>query len=344
MDKILTIAIPSYNADWCLEKCLHSLIDERVLDRLDIIVINDGSTDRTLEIARRYEEEYPGVFRVCDKPNGGHGSGINAGIDLASGHFFKVIDSDDWVITDNLVKLVDILASASADIVLANFHTVDMLTGRRQPFSTKGIPTGVPCTIDELIRAGRGALECSTFHGIIYRTDFYRQSNVRMTEKVFFEDQEYATLPFKAAKTILPLDLYLYEYLIGNTEQSVSDKSQVRRIGHIEQVLWSIADCLRSNPTMPEANQQYFIRKLSDVLLSYYVVALVKNPDKKAGRLDVKRLRRDLAVHHGPLVKLTNKKYLLALLMNYLHISNRTLEFLKRSALYKTLYNAVRRK
>ncbi|MBN2842843.1 MAG: hypothetical protein JXM68_07120, partial [Sedimentisphaerales bacterium] len=211
-------------------------------------------------------------------------------------------------------------------------------------FTTHKVPLGELLPLDRLVKAGRAALQCATFHGIIYRTEFYRDTNVQLSEKIFFEDQEYATLPFKDVTTVLPLDLFLYEYLIGNAEQSVADTSQVRRISHIEQVLWSIADCRKKNPAMPDANQQYFMHKLAEVLLSYYVVALVKNPDKRAGRSDVRRLRRALAAAgHDDLVRQTKGKYWLALAMNRLNISNRTLEFFKRSALYKTLYNAVRK-
>ena len=344
MGKVLTIAIPAYNADWCLKKCLDSLIDFQMLARLDIVVIDDGSADQTASIARKYAERYPESVRLHSKANGGHGSGINIAVELARGRYFKVLDADDWILSENLPELLDRLETADADVVLTHFHTIDMMTGRRQVFRTSGIPLNKTIPLSDLVEAGRDALQCATFHGIIYRTAFYRQTGVRLSEGIFFEDHEYATLPFKDVRDVLPLDLFFYQYLIGNAAQSVADQSQVRRIGHIEQVIWSIADCLKNNPDMPDCSRRYFYRKLSDLLLSYYIVAMVKNHDKRAGRQDVRRLRRELMPDHPELVRMTARKYALALTMNFLRLSNRTLELIKRTVFYKAFYNAVRKK
>ncbi len=344
MDKILTLAVPAYNAAWCLAKCLDSFLDERVLDRLDILVVNDGSSDNSLAIASGYAARFPASIRVHDKTNGGHGSVINVAAQMATGRYFKIIDADDWVVTANLPALLDALDQTDADAVIADFQTVDMTSGRRQIFRTKGVPTGAKLTLDQLVAGGRDALQCATFHGLFYNSAFYRSTGVRMSENIFFEDHEYATLPFAKVRTVLPLRLFFYEYMIGNVQQSVSDQSQVRRIGQIEQVIFAIVAGYEANPDMSAAARQFFIRKLSDLLLSYYVVALVKNPDRTAGRLAAKQIRQQLAVRNPELIRLNNHKYWLAMTMNHLHLTNRTLELLKRSFLYKSLYNAVRKK
>ena len=95
--KYLTITIPSYNSEQYLERCLDSLILPRGwMEHIEIIVVNDGSTDRTGEIADDYVRRFPDTVRVVHKENGGHGSGVNAGLALATGRYFKVLDSDDW--------------------------------------------------------------------------------------------------------------------------------------------------------------------------------------------------------------------------------------------------------
>ncbi len=344
MDKILTIAVPAYNAAWCLDKCLMSFIDEQVLARLEIIIVNDGSTDTTGQIADGFAERFPKSFRVIHKQNGGHGSGINSAIDVALGKYFKVVDADDWVLTENLRTFVEVLSETNADVVLTHYHTIDMRTQKRRPFVSRGLDFDQVYTLEEFVSAGKDALSCATFHGITYKTAAYRQSGTRLTENIYYEDQEYATLPFLSVKTVLPLDLFLYEYLIGNAEQSVSDQNQVKRVGHIEKIIWSLEKCYQDHPSMTAGARTYFKSKLTDVILSYYVVSLVKNNDKKAGREAARYLRNELSKQDESLVNETNRKYHIALIMNYLHMSNKSLERLKRSALYTVLYRAIRRR
>ena len=100
VEKILTITVPSYNVEKFLENTLDSFVDERVLDAIEVLVVDDGSKDRTAEIGKGYEAKYPGTFRVISKENGGHGSTINRGIKEARGKYFKVVDGDDWVDKD----------------------------------------------------------------------------------------------------------------------------------------------------------------------------------------------------------------------------------------------------
>ncbi|MGI5850359.1 MAG: glycosyltransferase family 2 protein [Christensenellales bacterium] len=338
MDKVLSIIVPAYNADWCIEKCLFSFIEESILESLEVIVVNDGSTDRTSEIAQRFVNKYPNTFRLINKENGGHGSGINAAVKIATGKYFKVIDADDWVITENLAPFLEDIRDKNADVILTHFHTIDMITGRRQAFITKGITFGNVYTINDFAKGSNNVFRCATFHGITYNTKFYRYTGISLPEKVFYEDQEYATLPFSKVKTVLPIDLFLYQYLIGNCVQSVSDENQVRHIKDIKSVVLKIADAYNDNPDMPKGAKKYFIYKFSDILKSYYVVALIKDPNRKAGRQDVIRFRDELAEKNRMLVLNTNKDYNIVLLMHYLRITSKNLQRLKQSVFFKCIY------
>ena len=104
--KLLTIIIPSYNTMSFMDKNISTFLDERLFEKTEILIINDGSEDETATLARKYEKKYKGYIRLIDKENGGHGSTINIGIKEAKGKFFKVVDADDWVNTENLVKLI----------------------------------------------------------------------------------------------------------------------------------------------------------------------------------------------------------------------------------------------
>ena len=121
MEKILTITVPAYNVERFLDQTLASFADERVLDLLEVLIVDDGSKDHTAEITKRYEEKYPQTFRLISKENGGHGSTINRGIREAAGRYFKVVDGDDWVDTDGLCELVRRLRTCSTDYVFTNY-------------------------------------------------------------------------------------------------------------------------------------------------------------------------------------------------------------------------------
>ena len=124
-EPILTIAIPSYNAEKFLEKCLQSLLKSRYAYLTEILVINDGSKDGTSQIGKMYEEltmvDGKSIVKLIDKENGGHGSGINKGIELARGKYFKVVDADDWLEEEAYDKLLEKLVEEDADLILTDY-------------------------------------------------------------------------------------------------------------------------------------------------------------------------------------------------------------------------------
>ena len=123
MSKLLTISIAAYNVEKTIEKCLDSFLPCRHLSDLEILVINDGSTDHTAEIVSGYEKRYPGIYLI-NKENGGHGSTINKSLSLSTGKFYKVIDGDDWVDSVELDKLCDCLESTEAELVINDYMEV----------------------------------------------------------------------------------------------------------------------------------------------------------------------------------------------------------------------------
>ena len=103
--KYLTFTIPCYNSEAYMERCIQSLLPGG--NDVEIIIVNDGSSDGTEDIANYYEKEYPEIVRAVHKKNGGHGSGVNAGLELAEGLYFKVVDSDDWLAEDAYLELLN---------------------------------------------------------------------------------------------------------------------------------------------------------------------------------------------------------------------------------------------
>ena len=146
MSKTLTIAVPMYRVETYIDECLASLAIPEAEEDLEVLIVNDGSTDSSRARAARYEARWPGVFRIVDKENGGHGSAVNRGVREASGRYFKVVDGDDYVDRDGLLRLITFLKKCGADMVLTNYSWVDDRTGRQKQ-EVKEICPGLLCGV-----------------------------------------------------------------------------------------------------------------------------------------------------------------------------------------------------
>lgn len=124
MSKLLSVSIAAYNVEKTIEKCLDSFLSSQYLNEIELLVINDGSHDHTVSIVENYERQYPGIVRLINKANGGHGSTINKSLDIASGKFYKVLDGDDWVDPNELDKLMDCLRETKAEFVVNDYNEV----------------------------------------------------------------------------------------------------------------------------------------------------------------------------------------------------------------------------
>ena len=95
--KTLTFVVPAYNMEQYLERCVTSLLDTPDTSDLEVLIVDDGSSDTTPALADRLQAAHPGVVRAIHQPNKGHGGAVNTGIREAAGMYVKVVDADDWV-------------------------------------------------------------------------------------------------------------------------------------------------------------------------------------------------------------------------------------------------------
>lgn len=337
MNKILSVIIPSYNSKAFLDKCLHSLIADEILEKLEVIVVNDGSTDNSEKICEEYIDKYPQVFSLISKENGGHGSAINAGSEKATGKYMKVLDADDWFLTENLPSFIDKLEKTEADVVLTCHHTINITTGEIKNWRCFPGEPGREYTLEEIMGQWKNFDRSLTFHGITYRTDFYKKNSIRLSEKVFYEDHEYATFPCCFAKTVMPLDLFIYEYRIGDVSQSVSAANQLKRIGHTQKVLERLADERAS--VKDEWGAAYCDKKTHLLLLSYLVTSMLCDPDRKAGRIRGAEMMDYFARRNKTVFEMSLKHFKILKIMNIMHISLKTYNRILESELYNKLRN-----
>ena len=193
MDKLLTIIVPTYNAAAYLDKGLSSFAikDEALFARLEVLIVNDGSTDDSAKIAQKYVERYPQVYRIINKENGGHGSGINVGAREAEGKYFKVIDADDWVDVKGFLSYLEKLQDMDADVIITPYQEYDVRNDKTKDLIAQPLAYGHNYDLAEVMDQWPQCHMDLHFWGITYRTDFYQKLGYELVEGEFYEDQEY---------------------------------------------------------------------------------------------------------------------------------------------------------
>ena len=260
--KILSIIIPTYNMEKYLQKCLDSLLVEKnLLSLLEVLVINDGSKDRSSEIAHHYEEQFPGIFKVIDKENGNYGSCINRGLKEATGKYVKILDADDEFITDSFARLLKELSEIDADVVISEVLAHDE-TGNRIHGSKRGLPPHqVVSFIDAITKYGLTGL---FMHEITYRRELLIKMGYKQTEGISYTDNEWAYIPMKNVQTLYYHDEEVYSYLRGRPGQTMDPEVVKRTQTHNIIGIKAMADGAL-NTTIDSPEKEQFIY---DVLLN----------------------------------------------------------------------------
>ena len=338
MNKILSFVIPAFNSMQFLDKCVLSMLYRELLDDLEIIIVNDGSTDNTLEIAKKYCNEYPETVRVINQENAGHGGALNTGCAAAKGKYLKAIDADDWVETQNLPEFLRMLKNCDSDVVLTQHYTVHISTNEVKKWKIYPLEFGRAYSLDEIMSDWRAYERGLNYHGITYRTEFYQKNAILFSEKVFYEDHEFATIPFCYASSITPFDLFIYDYRIGDCNQSISEQNQWKQIYHMEAVLeWLVKEYQTIALEEGSAGKAYYCRKVQGLLLSYMVTVLLVEKSKKRGR-ELGARMMDVFEKDIPAVYfMTKRKYRMLKAMNLLHLNKDVWDRILHSRVYRTL-------
>lgn len=226
MEKILSISIAAYNAEKDIANCLDSLINSNVLEQLDVIVVNDGSKDHTAEIVETYTEKYGESIRLVNKKNGGHGSTINTSIKYATGKYYKILDSDDWVNSENLNRLVAFLKKTNVDMVLNPYDEIAYDTRMK----TRQLN---PCEKDVSYEEVHGLDDFDKamlyMHSLTFRREIIQKMGAIIDENCFYVDMEYCVFPLLYVKSFVYLDYPVYEYLLGSQTQSMNMANMIKR-------------------------------------------------------------------------------------------------------------------
>lgn len=235
MGKLLSISIAAYNVETTIEKCLDSFLPCRHLEDLEILVINDGSTDRTVEIVSAYEKKYPRSIHLVNKENGGHGSTINTSLSMAAGEFYKILDGDDWVDPVELDALCDFLGKTKAELVVNDFMEVYPDYTHRMSHRQDYNPERV-YSFSELCPNHDFNAQIFGMHECTIRTQRLRDVGTKIQEKCFYADTELVFFIGLAARTVQFHDSCAYQYRLGRAGQSVSIEGWYKHIDEFAKI------------------------------------------------------------------------------------------------------------
>lgn len=264
--KLLTIAIPSYNSENYLSKCIESLLPGG--EDVEILVVNDGSKDNTSAIGHEYEAKYPGIVKVIDKENGGHGSAVNAGVEHATGLFFKVVDSDDWVkksaYLEILEKLKDFAGSdVILDMLISNFvYEKEGAAKKKVMRYAHALPKDTVFTWNDVGHFFKG--QYILMHSVIYRTKLLRECGMKLPDHTFYVDNIFVYEPLPYVKNMYYMDVNFYRYYIGREDQSVNEKIMIGRVDQQLRVNKLMIDYTVRNRKMIFVN-----KRLKQYMLNY---------------------------------------------------------------------------
>lgn len=244
MSVVLSIVVPAYNAEAYLSRALDSVIGFG--PQVEVLVVDDGSTEGTAALAHGYVDRYPGQVRLLRKPNGGHGSAINAGLDHARGAYLKVVDADDWLDRAALERVLDTLRGfvrdgGEVDLLVSNF--VYEKQGKKTKTAVRydgALPPGRVLTWAQTRRFAKR--QYLMMHALTYRTEVLRRSGLRLPEHTFYVDSLYALVPLAHVSRLFYLDVDLYRYYIGRPDQSVQEAVMLRRLDQQLRVNWLLLE------------------------------------------------------------------------------------------------------
>lgn len=317
MSKILTIAIPSYNVERYLRASLESYCCKQEDERLEVLIIDDGSSDSTARIALEYVRRFPNLFSLVSKDNGGHGSAVNTGIAFATGRYFRVIDGDDRICSDNIPLLLDALEACDDDLVIDVKREVVFGTGASRRFD---LPADLPLNESvpfEDVCLRRDIESSFQIHTLSMRTDFLRAHAVNLLEHTFYVDYELVVKVSAWADTVRFLNLEACNYYVGNIAQSVSPANYVKRWDDHERVCRELL-AFATESDLDDLRRRFVESRVDLLLNTHYNIALIFDEDRERGLARARWFRDFLTRDYPAFEKRSRMRYYQARVLHHL--------------------------
>ena len=224
MEKILSVSVAAYNLESMIRQCLDSFIRPEILEKVEVLVTDDGSKDQTREIVAAYEKKYPGSFKLIVQKNAGPGSTVNSGHAHATGKYFRMVDGDDWVNANEMEAYLTYLEEHDTDMVCTSYCCVDHETGEKR---LEMLKTDM---MDREIQFEQVAKDLFlAMHNVTYKTSILKENGIRL-DNGFYTDLEYLLFPTPYIHTVAFLSQTIYMYRVSLSTQSMSIKSLQKNV------------------------------------------------------------------------------------------------------------------
>lgn len=280
--KYISFAIPCYNSESYMDRAIESILPGG--DDVEIIIVNDGSKDRTSEIAHEYAEKYPNIIQVVDKENGGHGDAVNFGLKHASGKYFKVVDSDDWVKEESLHRILKVLRdfeeeNQEVDMLIANYVYEKVGVENKKCIHYRNV-----LPQDEIFHwSDIGHFHLDQYilmHSVIYRTQMLKLCQLELPKHTFYVDNIYVYYPLPHVRRMYYLDEDFYRYYIGREDQSVNEKVMIRRIDQQIFVTKTMIDMYQMKQITNKKLKKYMVNYLA-IMMTVSSILLIRSKDEE---------------------------------------------------------------
>jgi glycosyltransferase involved in cell wall biosynthesis len=273
-----------------MKKCIDSLLNGG--EDVEIIIVNDGSSDGTADIANKYLKQFPSIVKVVHKQNGGHGSGINVGISLATGLFFKVVDSDDWIDKDSLKNLIKTIKTHYNDNVVIDLYITNFIYDKVYDNANfvrrfnKRFPINQIATWRD-VKKFKGS-EVILMHSLTFRTKILQDNVMELPKHTFYVDNLYAYQYLPYVKQMYYMDINLYHYFIGREEQSVNMVNFVDRYEQQIKVMLMMIKTYtyQEIKRMDKGLRRYMLYCLSSIMIVTIMFTTAKNDVSRKRALD----------------------------------------------------------
>lgn len=281
--KILSVVVPCYNSQDYMANCLESLLAAGDRD-MEIIVVDDGSTDRTSEIADAYALKYPQVVKVVHQENQGHGGAVNTGIDNAGGVYLKVVDSDDWVDLESLREIMETLRGFSekgnpVDMLVSNFvYEKEGARFKKTVRYHNVFPQGRLFRWEDVKPFRKG--QYMLMHSLIYRTSLLLECGLRLPLHTFYVDNLFAFIPLSYVKNLYYLDVDFYRYYIGRPDQSVNEQVMIKQIDQQLKVNKMMIDHMLQCSFSGQRQKKY-MRHYLEIIMTVSSILLIRSSQEE---------------------------------------------------------------
>lgn len=281
--KLLTVAIPCYNSQDYMEHAVETALVGG--EDVEILLVNDGSTDDTGKIADRLQEQYPTIVRAIHKENGGHGSAVNTGLANAKGLYYKVLDSDDWFDRGALLRILDVLRefvedATGVDMLLANYVYEKPSLHKHKVIRYDGVfPENKVFSWNDVKRFK--VSQNILMHSVIYRTKMLRDCQLELPEHTFYVDNIFVYNPLPFVKKMYYINADLYRYFIGREDQSVNETVMIGRIDQQIKVNKLMIDAYDLTKMKNKKLRDYMVKYLT-MMMTVSSVFLIKEGSEES--------------------------------------------------------------